>query len=233
MRPDFKAFTPDLLKGLSKQTTRQQDLRALRQAMRRNDLHATIYWLTWICAEPQVTNWLQEMFYFSGPNISRAMSPIQNHLNTDAAYMDLFSWLAPKAHALLVSESLERYSPAARAKYVLGHVTKKDFDTWRRGQDTESIQLKDADKEKWKRRVQLRSRWRFKTLLSEHRVKRFVKFLRASEAADTKRPRQRIRLVDHRAAQLPAILMRDIQRREFQDLARDPQVQRLAKRTRP
>jgi hypothetical protein len=243
MRRDFQAVTTSVLKELEQRITRPEDMRALRQAMRRGDVHATIYWFTWICADPRAANWLQEMFYFSGPNIGRSMSPIQHHLNTEAAYTDLFSWLAPAARGLLEADYLERYSFATRAKHVLGQVKERDLRTWQRGQDHDSLKLKQIDRDAWDRKIGLRSRWRFKTLPSEHRVKRFAKFLRNHESTTVTSPRARQRLVDPRldghsrpvkqgsATRIPDPLMREILNRESQHItkalkARRPPVAR-------
>jgi hypothetical protein len=232
--PDFQAFTTSVLKELARRSTRPDDVRALRQAIRRRDLHATIYSFTWICADPHVANWLQEKFYFSGPDVGRAKSPIQNHLNTETAYTDLFSWLASDAGRLRQHEPfcLATDSTVARAKHVLGRCKATDFKTWQRGQDEDTARLKGPDRPAWERFIHLRSRWNLKTLSSDHRVKRFVKFLRAYEAADAKRPHRRVRIAD-RLAGTPAVLKRDIQRRDFHDDISDPQVQHiLAKRKR-
>lgn len=231
MRRDFRPFTTSLLKALARRSKRSADVRALRQAMRQQDLHATIYWLAWICADSRVANWLQEQFYFSGPDVGRAKSPIQNHLNTEAAYIDLFSWLAPAASRLLQFEKFSD-STVARAKHTLGSLKETEFKSWQRGQDDDSADLKRTNRKAWERRVQLRSRWKLKTLPSDHRVKRFSKFLREHEsvAAEIRRPRQRYvdpRLAGHSrpatkgsATRIPDPLMREILRREFQDVAR-------------
>jgi len=169
------------------------------------------------------------MFYFSGPNIGRTKSPIRNHLNSESAYTDLFAWLAPDAGRLRQHEPFcfDIDSTVARAKHVLGRCKEKDFKVWQRGHDENSISLKQTDRAAWKRRVQLRSRWKLKTLSSEHRVKRFVKFLRGYESDHNVKARSRQRLVDHRltgrAAALgksgtliPSPMMRDVLRRDFE-----------------
>jgi predicted GNAT family acetyltransferase len=155
------------------------------------------------------------MFLFNGVNIGRAKSHPSKRKNSSNAYGDLFTWLAPKANNLLVTPrpDLNRYSPSARARYVLEHLTKTEFVEWRQ----ENV---------------ARARWTFKQLThpTDHMVNKFRDFLRECESEEPIIRHERLR--DPRLnGKKASPLMLDILRREHRELA-VPAVEsiRVAKR---